>query len=40
MAKRVSEMRIRYGPGYRAHFLQWKQKVFILLARDDKSTQS
>jgi putative addiction module killer protein len=32
-------MRIHYGPGYRVYFLQWKQKVLILLAGIGKSTQ-
>lgn len=35
----VSELRIDYGPGYRVYFKKEKQRLVILLACGDKSTQ-
>ena len=35
----VSEMRIHFGPGYRAYFTRRGQVVYLLLLGGDKSTQ-
>ena len=36
----ISELRIDYGPGYREYYQKQGQKVVILLAGGDKSTQT
>jgi putative addiction module killer protein len=35
----VSEMRIHYGPGYRAYYTRIGMEVYFLLLGGDKSTQ-
>ena len=36
----VSELRIDYGPGYRVYYKKQRQKVVILLAGGEKTTQA
>ncbi|WP_347903767.1 type II toxin-antitoxin system RelE/ParE family toxin [Pseudomonas purpurea] len=35
----VYEMRVHYGPGYRMYFTRKGERVYLLLAGGDKSTQ-
>ena len=35
----VSEMRVHFGPGYRAYFMRRAEAVYLLLLGGDKSSQ-
>ena len=36
----ISELRIHYGPGYRAYFQRRGDRLIVLLCGGDKSTQA
>jgi putative addiction module killer protein len=36
----ISEMRVDCGPGYRLYFVRRKQRIIVLLAGGDKTTQA
>jgi putative addiction module killer protein len=36
----LSELRIRYGPGYRVHFVRRGAELIVVLGGGDKTTQS
>ncbi|MBK1735827.1 addiction module protein [Halorhodospira abdelmalekii] len=40
VGRRVSEMRIHYGPGYRVYYSREGETIYLLLCGGDKSTQS
>jgi putative addiction module killer protein len=36
----VSELKVDYGPGYRIHYAKREERLLLLLAGGDKSTQA
>ena len=39
LGKRLSELRIDHGPGYRVYYMETEREIIILLCGGDKSTQ-
>jgi putative addiction module killer protein len=40
IGKGVSELRIRYGPGFRVYFIKRGQRLIVLLSGGDQGTQT